>query len=325
MSSAGALAALTLAAVLALAGRAKWRRHEALVSALAELRLPRSWGRPVRLLPAAELALAAALVLPWWRPVAVAVAVAAALLMVAYTVVAARALGFDPRPHCGCFGDLGEPQVGGRMLVRNLVLLGLAGVHLWWVATGHSLLTLGDPDALAWLVMAAISVLVAVLVVGRPADERPAASPRAHVPGTPVAPTCPPVVLLDHLSNPLTLREIARVGAVALVNADCTCAGTSRTLDAIPAWRELTPQVNWRVMTSLPLRLLDERYDLPLEDLLTDHGGMAAAALELPPGVPSVALVGRDGCLLAPPVSGHDHIAALVQRLAAGEGLTPAT
>src|SRR3954454_12608918 len=119
-----ALVGISLAGVLVLSGLAKLRDRDSTRSAIRELRLPRvlhgSW--VARTLPLGELVLALALLLSP-APVAVAPAIASAVLFVGYLVIIARAMTFDPRPSCGCFGRIGDQRVRPKTLVRNGLLV----------------------------------------------------------------------------------------------------------------------------------------------------------------------------------------------------------
>ncbi|MGF0316282.1 MauE/DoxX family redox-associated membrane protein [Nocardia fluminea] len=76
-------------------------------------------------LPAAEGLVAAGLLLPWTAAVAGA---ASALPLAAFTAVIARLLLRGEHPHCSCFGAATSAPIGPAMLVRNGLLLALAGL-----------------------------------------------------------------------------------------------------------------------------------------------------------------------------------------------------
>jgi uncharacterized membrane protein YphA (DoxX/SURF4 family)/thiol-disulfide isomerase/thioredoxin len=132
-------ARLLLAAVFAVAGLAKLFDRRGLREALREFGLP----APVAVvLPAVEIGVAVALLLPrtgWWA------AVAAMLLLLAFTAVVARSLARGRAPDCNCFGRLSSGPVGRDTLVRNGVLAAVAAVV---IAAGP---TRAAPGALAWL------------------------------------------------------------------------------------------------------------------------------------------------------------------------------
>lgn len=118
------LARLALAAVFLLAAVGKALDPSAFRKAL------RSFGVPERFLPAGALGIPALegaialLLVPGstgrWG------GVAAAGLLLAFTVVVGRALAQGRRPTCQCFGPLSDPAVGRGTVARNAVLLGLA-------------------------------------------------------------------------------------------------------------------------------------------------------------------------------------------------------
>ena len=86
------------------------------------MRRPAWLARPV---PVVELAVGAGLVTGLARRPLAWVAVA---LLVAFTVVVARALVAGRRPVCACFGAWSQRPIGRATLVRNGVLLVLAVV-----------------------------------------------------------------------------------------------------------------------------------------------------------------------------------------------------
>jgi hypothetical protein len=106
--------ALGLALVFAWAGAAKLRTPKRTARAFRRLGVPASFARVV---PVVELALAVALVL---APVT---ALAAAALLVAFTVVLARA---DDAVGCACFGSASTAPAGPVHLLRNALLAAAA-------------------------------------------------------------------------------------------------------------------------------------------------------------------------------------------------------
>src|SRR5690606_9766865 len=77
-----------------------------------------------------EVVLALAMLSPW-LPLARLAAVAALLLFLAYLLIIARAMTFDPRPSCGCFGQIGDQRVNWKTVLRNILLVAGAGVFAW--------------------------------------------------------------------------------------------------------------------------------------------------------------------------------------------------
>lgn len=119
---AGWIAAAWLAVLFAHAGVAKLADLALFEQHLAAYHLPEALRQALlRLLPAAELAVAAALLSPWraWG------ALAAAWLLLAYAAAMAWHLARGLALDCGCGG---EPlPVSWALVVRNAVLAGLAG------------------------------------------------------------------------------------------------------------------------------------------------------------------------------------------------------
>jgi uncharacterized membrane protein YphA (DoxX/SURF4 family) len=122
----GYAAACVIAGVLAWAGVAKWQRPRGTAASFAGLGLPAPQVL-ARVVPLAELSVAAALV------VAPRVgAVAALLLLAAFTVVLAAAVQRGAGVGCACFGSTAAASrpVSGVELVRNGGLMVLAAAAL---------------------------------------------------------------------------------------------------------------------------------------------------------------------------------------------------
>ncbi len=115
---------LGLAAVFAVAALGKFADLRASREALERFGVPLGLTGPTSLgLPVTELIVAAGLVVvasAAWS------AVAAAALLIAFSVAIVRLLRRGEAPDCHCFGTLSSAPVGRGTLVRNLVLLGLA-------------------------------------------------------------------------------------------------------------------------------------------------------------------------------------------------------
>jgi uncharacterized membrane protein YphA (DoxX/SURF4 family) len=117
---------LLLAAVFAVAGAAKLADHDGLPATLGEFGVPRAFRRPgAWLLPVIELAVAGLLV-----PGATGreAALAALGLLTLFCVAIARALARGERPDCNCFGVAHSAPIGRTTLIRNLLLVALAGL-----------------------------------------------------------------------------------------------------------------------------------------------------------------------------------------------------
>ena len=117
---------LVLAAVFAVAGVAKLLDAAGSRAALEGFGVPRGAARPAsRVLPVAELAIAAGLLVPasaWWS------ALAAAGLLAVFMVATGLSMARGAAPGCHCFGRLHSAPVSWRTQVRNGVLAAAAGV-----------------------------------------------------------------------------------------------------------------------------------------------------------------------------------------------------
>jgi peroxiredoxin len=157
---------LVLAAVFAVAGIAKLLDRGGSRQSLREFGIPRiaigplAWG-----LPLAELACAVLLVsapLAWWG------SLAALALLTAFTLAIVVNLAQGRTPDCHCFGKVHSEAVGWGTVVRNVVLMALAGViGIQGIGnTGPALTTwlggLSRTDALLLVLTGAFLVLAGV-------------------------------------------------------------------------------------------------------------------------------------------------------------------
>jgi thiol-disulfide isomerase/thioredoxin len=118
------IARFVLVAVFVLSGVAKLIDRDGSRTSLRDFAVPEVLVPAfVWLLPAAELACAALLVVPaaaWWG------AVGAAALLAVFTLGISVSLLRGRKPACHCFGQLSSEPVGASTLVRNLALLAVA-------------------------------------------------------------------------------------------------------------------------------------------------------------------------------------------------------
>jgi uncharacterized membrane protein YphA (DoxX/SURF4 family) len=114
------VAGVVLGAVLLLSGAAKLAAGPRWAAQAAALGSP---AIAVPVLPWLEVGLGALLVTGVWRPV---VAVAAAALLGAFTVLLVLRLAQGRRPPCACFGAWSTRPVGFGSVARNVVLIALA-------------------------------------------------------------------------------------------------------------------------------------------------------------------------------------------------------
>lgn len=345
MQTALALAPLTLVAVLVLSGLAKLPDPDSTHSMMRLLRLPSFVANSAvaRALPWGELAVAALLLTPWRWTFAVGAA-AAILLFLTFWVIVARAMTFDPRPTCGCFGRVGDHRINGRTVTRNTVLVGLALVSGWVALQGGSATGLVmdfDLNDWIWLVLAVALAAVAVFVLGggpsgqaKPLtkrqlsrlERRRAAGEAAPAGGAQVAAVSEPEpedyvrapipagVLLREDNSTTTMHSLARQQAQLLVLANCWCGSTIEAIDRLAAWRERVPQIGVQLVHTLPP--FEEPRLAGVDGVWWDPGSQVYAAFNAGAS-PAAVLLGADGLLAGGPVNGVEAIEEFVSDIAA--------
>lgn len=154
-------ARLLLAAVFALAGVGKLARRGETEATLGEFGVGATARAPLAIaLPLAELAIAVGLLPALTAPAA---ALAAFLLLAAFTVGVARVLRGGEEVDCNCFGALAPSRVNGWTLARNAALMALAGT----VAVAGQ--ADAGPSAVAWVgeldATAAVGILAGLALI----------------------------------------------------------------------------------------------------------------------------------------------------------------
>lgn len=291
---------LLLVVVLAVSAVAKVRTPRDTVSVFKQLKLPAFLLRlrAPRLLPYAELVLAAALLLAPGRWYAVP-ATAALLLFALYAVVILRALRLPYPVTCGCFGRLGLGEVTSRTLFRNVVLLLLALITWVDALRGNAVSDrLGRHGGALWalggLAAVALVLLVARLVVRR-LGQRPGRDSYVPVP-------IPDGVLHD-ATGPVPLWELSDRAARLLVFCD-----PDRDVEVVArsaAWATALAPVLVHLVTDGP--------DLPAESL-GDPDGVLRSRLGV--SSPGAVLLGTNRMLAGGPVAGLAGIEQLVTEAA---------
>lgn len=328
MSTVVLFARLALAVVFALAGTAK------LADLAGSRRAVRGFGVPAALagvagtlLPLAELALAGGLMVSAsarWG------ALGALILLGAFVVGIAAAIGKGNVPDCHCFGQLHSAPAGWRTLARNLVLAGVAvvvvlagpgpSVGAWLGSLSHQQAWV-LAGALAGAVFAGQAGLVwvllrrhgAVLMRLRALEADSTTGGAALTIGDPA----PPFDLPGLAKERISLAGLLSAGrGVLLVFTDPRCGPCQALLPQLAAWQDTHAD---RVTVALISR------GTAAENLLAreEHGlrhiaRQAEHQTDTPYGVvgtPSAILIGADGRVLGPLVTGADQIADLAQRL----------
>lgn len=295
------LANFTVGFLLAVSGAAKLRDRTATADAFRALRLP-AWLGAVRapaILPWAELLLAGLLLFA--RGWLLVLAAAAALgLMLAYTAVIARALGFDEPVRCSCFGALGAGAVDRRTLIRNVVLSVLAALGV--AAAGLGVTWYGRPlTALGWVALAALAAAALALSLG-------GGEPRA-------VPTGPKSWTRDATLREDATGKLVRVADLASTHSGATlvfllpgCGSCEHFMSELPRLREEHPKRF--IVPVLPEWAAADAYAGTV-DLHRDPGSNLAAALGMT-FAPAALEVGPDGAAPGDLVIGGAAVLALL-------------
>ena len=321
VTTAALVSPLLLSFVLALSGVAKLRAPRSSAAAFDALEVPGPFSSSLvrRGHPWLEVALAVALLtLPGgWQLAAAAVVLA---LLVVYLWLIVRALSSADPVDCACFGAIGSDRVTRWTVLRNawLVLLGVIGVPVA-MSDASVLARLVELGSEAWwLAAVAAGVVTIALVMARPdqsahASEDVTASSaagqdeylRRQTPHVPVS-------LAD--GTTVSVRALAQHRPQLLVHVSELCGSCSATVEAVPGWREVLPEVDVRLLLrsgvdSSPWASVNE------PQTVHDLAGYAAVTMEMP-RTPSAVLLGVDGLLAGGPVTGPDAIRAFVEDIA---------
>jgi uncharacterized membrane protein YphA (DoxX/SURF4 family) len=295
-------ARVMLASVFGVAAMTKLRDRGGTAATFTEFGVaPGPAGLLARILPLAELAIAAALLIP---PAATAAAVAAAVLLAGFTLGIITALRHDKRPDCGCFGNLSSKPISSRTAVRNLALLALA---LFIALEGIA------------QILAAIAVAVAALSLLfmrrlEPAVPATPDSSRTGVERGSAAPDFERSIACGGAGSLESLR--ARGKPVVLIFLDSGCGACSELHPHLRRWQDALGE---RVVISVVMagdadmahRLCR---DYEVEDVFVDTADEPVWKSYRVPSWPSAVAVSADGSIASSPVFGKDAIEELVRQ-----------
>jgi peroxiredoxin/uncharacterized membrane protein YphA (DoxX/SURF4 family) len=323
MDAAVLIARLVLAAVLGAAGIAKLLRPTASRTSMAAFGIPRALVPTAAVaVPVVEVAVAALLV-P--AATAEAAAIAAFLLLAAFTLGVGANLARGRAPACGCFGAVSSQPIGPATIVRNLVLMALAGFVAIGEAAGKGaslgawfggLSTAGKAGV---LFAAALVVAVAVPVLAA-RTESPAVSEENEIDdedwgGLPVGDEAPAFRLRDVRGSEVTLASLLAPGRpVLLVFAAPSCQSCAALLPDVAAWeRELDGQLAVAVVSSDAEAGREAAHEHGLGTVLEDGARDVAEAYRTV-GTPAAVVVGVDGRISTETAHGADEIHTLIDR-----------
>ena len=274
----------------------------------AALKVPDALSSPfiVRAHPWVEIVVAVLLVVAGGR-LAVAAAVVALALMLAYLWLVVRAVRSPVDVDCACFGAWGSEHVTSRTVWRNAWLTAMAALAVWAVlAVDTSVLGhIGAAGAWWWVFGLAATALTTVLVAGtrrESVDEAADAGDLAVEAEDYLRTRTPavPVTLGD--GSMAHLRQLSSQRPQLLVYVSEGCGSCQQVIRAVPSWRERLPELDVRVMVrqTTDVSGLTSAVE-PMS--VHDTEGLVWDSLGIR-GVPSAVLLGADGLLAGGPVLG---------------------
>lgn len=316
--------ALTLAVVLLASGTAKLRTADDL-SGWEQLGVPAALRRQwlLRLHPWGEIALGLLLALVGGL-LGLAAALVALALMIAYTVLVARALRRDDDASCACFGA--QAQITRRTLVRNvwLTFLAAATVATIWAAPlwGGAVVWITGANAWLWVVGGAVAVATGILITR---SEQPAQAAPAGVPPLPAQPGEHPDedALLEYVrlpvpavtvtlgdGTPANLRDLALQKPILLLAVSETCGSCAIMRARVPGYRMLLPEVDIRLLiTATP----DNSAITETAEPQSLHDPAAHVRASIADwAVPTAVLLGADGLLAGGPQTGTEEVESFI-------------
>ncbi|MBO0980988.1 DoxX family protein [Microbacterium sp. SD291] len=269
--------------------------------------------------PWAEIALGLALI-ALGGVLGVLAGLAATVLMAGYLWLVSRALRTAPDASCSCFGS--SRPVTRATVVRNawLTALSAAAAAVSWAnpLLGGPVAALGWEGAL-WVLGAAAAALTAALIV-RPDGAEPAASESTALSAPQDADeseyfrTRTPAVAVTLADGTTTnLRLLASRRPTLLLAVSETCGSCQSVIDGAVQWRERLPEVDVRLMVTLPPES-STLADTTAPQTLHDPQGLVAESLG-PWRTPSAVLLGVDGMLAGGPVSGPGAVEEFVAEI----------
>jgi thiol-disulfide isomerase/thioredoxin len=322
MPSALLLPLLTCSAVLVVSGVAKLRDPSSVDVAFSSLRVPGPvdgpWVR--RLLPWLEIALGLWLLVATGAAL-VLVAFLVLALFAAYLVLVARALRGPEPADCGCFGALGDSRVTRATVWRNALLVVAA---LLTLVAGFKdaavLLNVGEGSLWAWVLAAALTAAIAVLVTWRdpssPGAEAAVALGAVDDDGEYVRAAIPDVQVQTEDGRMVLLDREVLQGALLLVFLSPGCGPCGRIGPLLAGWGEDLAPVRVRAV-AIDHPGIAEAFPFFAGVSYYDPYGFARRAFDV--GTPAAVLLGTDGYLAGGPVQGeeaiHDFVAEVTEHL----------
>ncbi len=317
MNDALVIARLCLVAVFLVAGVTKLADRSGTRQALADFDMPRRLADPLQLLlPAAELAAAAALLFPTtarWG------AAGSLVLLALFVTGLTRILRRGETPDCHCFGQLHSKPASWVTVARNLVLA-LPAAYVVLDGPGPSLASwVGGTDTTnLWLIamgsLATLSTTTSVLLWRENRRLRSTGGPKAAAPRQ-IGALAPQFSLPSTAGPAVSLRDLLaddRACVLTFVHPGCPPCATllpelARWHDTISKRLALTFVTNEG--TTRAEKLAREH---ALTDVLIDEQSTVSNAYGIT-AIPSAVLVASDGTVRSAPVVGDVAIESLIR------------
>lgn len=343
------LASIALGLVFGVAGVSKLNDRDGTSQMLAMFGVPDKL-IPVAaiLLPLSEIVVAIAL---WPAATARWGAFAALILIGIFSGAVAWNLVQGKQPDCRCFGQLSAKPIGKWTLVRNgvLALLALFLLLVDKPATipaesfsnveflQTSVITLGILTIAAfavggWLLLNLMQQQGRLLLRLEEVEKKPgvqstlSASEPAQPIGLPVGTAAPAFELPALMGNKVTsLKDLLAFGKpTMLLFLDPSCEPCNHLMPAVAAWqKELSDKLRLAIISRGDKQANEDKAKaVGLTDVLMQKDYEVADLLKLY-GTPSAVLIGTDGKIQSPGVSGSAAIEQLFQQVAGDMLLTP--
>jgi peroxiredoxin len=317
MNDALVFARLFLAAVFIVAGVAKLADRSGTQQALANFDVPPGFVPPLlSLLPAAELAVATALVFPTtarWG------AAGGLVLLALFVVGLARVLRRGEAPDCHCFGQLHSKPASWVTVARNFVLalpagyVALAGpgpsLASWVASTDTTDLWLIAAASLATFTTTTSTLLWRENHRLRTTDSRAAAARRQ------IGALAPQFTLPSTAGRAVNLQDLlADDRACILTFVSPGCGPCATLLPELARWHDtITERLALTVVTPAEATRAEVlAREHALTDVLIDQQSTVMYAYGVN-ATPSAILVASDGTVRSAPVVGHVAIESLIR------------
>jgi peroxiredoxin len=338
---------LLLAVVFGLAGVAKLADRTGSRQAVIDFGLPTSLATPLGiLLPLAELAVAAALILTasaWWG------AVGALALLLVFVAVIGLNLARGHKPDCHCFGQIHSAPAGWRTLARNGALATLAGFLAWrgwegdvgpsaigWIGALSTIQLLGLVGGLVglgllaaqwWFLLHLLSQNGRLLVRLEALETNVAAdsavpsqneAPAQVAEGFPVGTQAPPFGLSGLYGETLTLEALLSADKPLLLITEPNCRPCTALLPEIGRWQQ---EYSEKLTISLisrgdPEENRTKASEVDLQQHVLLQADWEVAEAYQVKGTPSAVLIAAEGKVGSPVASGEQAIRSLVAHVA---------